>query len=52
MSMEKSSKIILTQEDLDDFYLGILPKHLTSIYGIKSLEELRRILEADEYTLE
>ena len=49
--MEKSSKIHITQQDLDDFYLGILSENLKR-FGIKSLEEFRRILELEEYELE
>ena len=49
--MEKSSKIIITQKDLDAFYLGTLPDRLKA-FGINSLEEFQRILEAGEYTLE
>ena len=50
--MEKSSKIVLTEEDIEDATRGILPSHISCFFEIKNVKELVDIINAGEYELE
>ena len=49
--MEKSSKIALTIDDLKSVNEGILPKKVEEIYGISSLDTLKKVIVAKEYEI-
>ena len=51
MGMEKSSKIILNQLELELYNQGFLADSLKSKYGILSYEELKKVIDVGEYEI-
>ena len=49
MSMEKSSKITMTKEDLSLFRSGEISDRLKNQYGITSYKELQEIVSTSLY---
>lgn len=47
-SMEKSGRILLTQDDLASFYSGLVSDRVRDMWGI-SFEELRDIIQNNQY---
>lgn len=50
--MEKSSKIILTKEEMTLFRQGILPEIVAQRYGFTSITDLKLAIDAGEYEIE
>ena len=49
--IEKSSKIQLTTDELAAGRDNVLPGRLAEAFGIKSLEELKKVIAAGEYEI-
>lgn len=51
MVMEKSSKIELTQADLEEYRAGKVSPRVEQLFAVNSIKELEKIIEAEEYNL-